>query len=113
MKRLPTAAKSFGQSVQKSSKTFASVCVQRANFINESNTINVRYRTDALAKMTTSAGGGTSKTDHRLSARPDLGADDGHRWDTHPKTQVCRRRAPGGRWIRTFGSPTDPLPFSR
>ena len=31
-----------------------------------------------------------------------LGADDGHRWDAHPKTQVCRRLAPGGKWIRTI-----------
>jgi len=36
-------------------------------------------------------------------ARPDLCADDGHRWDTHPKTQVCRRLTPGATRIRTLG----------
>jgi hypothetical protein len=29
------------------------------------------------------------------------------------RNQVRTRLPAGGRWIRTFGSPTDPFPFSR
>jgi len=55
-----------------------------------------------------------SKGSYRILICPSAfgGGRDGHRWGA-PENQVRSGLSAGGRWIRTSGSPTDPLPFSR